>query len=81
MKNKKFCALIEIIRRCEEVFKLDSMDKHEKMKILHHLMDERKENQDLILVMHKDALNRTLLATIEIFSIYFLKIKKKFIKH
>jgi len=34
MRIKKFCALIEIIRGCEEVFKLDSMDKHEKNKNL-----------------------------------------------
>jgi len=34
MKIKKFCALIEIIRGCEEVLKLDSMDEHEKNKNL-----------------------------------------------
>jgi hypothetical protein len=30
-----------------------------KIKILHHSMDECKENQDLIPVMHKEALNET----------------------
>ncbi len=38
-------------------------------------MDECKENQDLILVMHKKALNETLLTTIENFNIF--KILKK----
>lgn len=33
-------------------------------------MDKCKENQDLILIMHKKALNETLLAIIEIFNIF-----------
>jgi len=70
MKIKRFCVSIEVIGACEEVLKLASMDEHEKNKNLTRLNGRCKENQDLILVMHKEAFNETLLAIIEICSIF-----------
>jgi hypothetical protein len=53
------------------------MDKHEKnQNLTPNSMDECKENQDLILVLHKKALNETLFPIIEIFSIF--KVFKKY---
>jgi hypothetical protein len=47
------------------------MDEHAKnQNLTPNSMDECKENQNLILVMHKKALNETLLAIFEIFSIF-----------
>jgi hypothetical protein len=55
------------------------MDEHEKnQNHTPNSMDECKENQDLIFVMHKKALNETLLAIIEKIEIKNLKIMFQF---